>query len=88
MDRDKPLAARRARLSARSSSAMGAKFKSAEEAVTSYYEHPSEPNMKGDEFITPFGDLRRWLDAARRRCATATAVIFLQTTVAIAPPRN
>src|SRR2546430_13571477 len=31
----------------------GAKFKSAEEAVTSYYEHPSEPNMKGDEFITP-----------------------------------
>jgi 2,3-bisphosphoglycerate-independent phosphoglycerate mutase len=31
----------------------GAKFKSAEEAIAHYYDHPSEPNMKGDEFITP-----------------------------------
>ena len=31
----------------------GAKFRSAEEAVKHYYDHPLEPNMSGDEFITP-----------------------------------
>src|SRR5947209_10327279 len=31
----------------------GPRFRSAEEAVKSYYEHPTEPNMSGDEFITP-----------------------------------
>src|SRR4051812_11773230 len=31
----------------------GAKFTSAEHAVTHYYENPTEPNMNGDEFITP-----------------------------------
>jgi 2,3-bisphosphoglycerate-independent phosphoglycerate mutase len=31
----------------------GPKFKSAEEAVQNYYDHPSEPNMAGDEFVTP-----------------------------------
>src|SRR5262245_1145894 len=31
----------------------GAKFRSAEEAVARYYAHPTEPNMTGDEFITP-----------------------------------
>jgi 2,3-bisphosphoglycerate-independent phosphoglycerate mutase len=31
----------------------GAKFRSAEEAVTSYYARPTEPNMSGDEFVTP-----------------------------------
>jgi 2,3-bisphosphoglycerate-independent phosphoglycerate mutase len=31
----------------------GARFRSAEEAVTHYYEHPSESNMSGDEFIAP-----------------------------------
>jgi 2,3-bisphosphoglycerate-independent phosphoglycerate mutase len=30
----------------------GAKFKSAEEAVAWYYDHPSEPSMNGDEFVT------------------------------------
>jgi 2,3-bisphosphoglycerate-independent phosphoglycerate mutase len=31
----------------------GAKFKSAVEAITWYYDHPTEPNMSGDEFVTP-----------------------------------
>src|SRR5436305_11288384 len=31
----------------------GPKFRSAEEAVAYYYEHPTEPSMKGDEFVTP-----------------------------------
>jgi 2,3-bisphosphoglycerate-independent phosphoglycerate mutase len=31
----------------------GAKFRSAEDAITRYYDHPTEDNMKGDEFITP-----------------------------------
>jgi 2,3-bisphosphoglycerate-independent phosphoglycerate mutase len=33
--------------------AEGAKFKSAEDAITFYYDHPTEPNMSGDEFVTP-----------------------------------
>ena len=32
---------------------VGAKFRTAEEAVRAYYNHPTEPNMSGDEFITP-----------------------------------
>jgi 2,3-bisphosphoglycerate-independent phosphoglycerate mutase len=32
---------------------LGAKFRSADEAITYYYEHPTEPNMSGDEFVTP-----------------------------------
>jgi 2,3-bisphosphoglycerate-independent phosphoglycerate mutase len=31
----------------------GPKFKSAESAVQNYYDHPTEPNMSGDEFVTP-----------------------------------
>jgi 2,3-bisphosphoglycerate-independent phosphoglycerate mutase len=31
----------------------GAKFRSADEAITHYYEHPTEPNMSGDEFVVP-----------------------------------
>jgi 2,3-bisphosphoglycerate-independent phosphoglycerate mutase len=31
----------------------GAKFRSAEDAITRYYDYPSEQNMKGDEFIAP-----------------------------------
>ncbi len=31
----------------------GARFRSAEEAIAHYYEHPTEPSMAGDEFITP-----------------------------------
>jgi 2,3-bisphosphoglycerate-independent phosphoglycerate mutase len=31
----------------------GPKFRSAEEAVAFYYVHPTEPSMKGDEFVTP-----------------------------------
>ncbi|MDP9174691.1 MAG: 2,3-bisphosphoglycerate-independent phosphoglycerate mutase [Planctomycetota bacterium] len=31
----------------------GPKFISAEAAVQHYYDHPTEPNMSGDEFITP-----------------------------------
>jgi 2,3-bisphosphoglycerate-independent phosphoglycerate mutase len=31
----------------------GPKFKSATEAIQSYYAHPTETNMSGDEFITP-----------------------------------
>ena len=34
-------------------SGQGAKFRSAEEAVTHYYAHPTEPNMNGDEFVVP-----------------------------------
>jgi 2,3-bisphosphoglycerate-independent phosphoglycerate mutase len=32
---------------------MGPKFKSAEAAITYYYEHPTEPTMTGDEFVIP-----------------------------------
>jgi 2,3-bisphosphoglycerate-independent phosphoglycerate mutase len=31
----------------------GPKFRSAEEAIQNYYDHPSSANMAGDEFITP-----------------------------------
>jgi 2,3-bisphosphoglycerate-independent phosphoglycerate mutase len=31
----------------------GAKFRSAEEAIKHYYDHPTEPNMSGDEFVVP-----------------------------------
>jgi 2,3-bisphosphoglycerate-independent phosphoglycerate mutase len=31
----------------------GAKFSSAERAVQNYYDHPTESNMSGDEFVTP-----------------------------------
>lgn len=31
----------------------GAKFNSAGQAVQNYYDHPTEPNMAGDEFVTP-----------------------------------
>jgi len=31
----------------------GAKFTSAEQAVQHYYDHPTESNMSGDEFVTP-----------------------------------
>jgi 2,3-bisphosphoglycerate-independent phosphoglycerate mutase len=31
----------------------GPHFPSAEDAITYYYDHPSAPNMKGDEFVTP-----------------------------------
>src|SRR5205085_1976311 len=31
----------------------GAKFRSATEAVQHYYDHPTEPNMSGDEFVVP-----------------------------------
>ena len=54
---------------ARSSFGDGPQFQSAEEAITHYYEHPTEPNMTGDEFVTPVGHHRR---RRRRRCATVT----------------
>jgi len=31
----------------------GATFRSAQDAVAYYYDHPTEPNMSGDEFVTP-----------------------------------
>jgi 2,3-bisphosphoglycerate-independent phosphoglycerate mutase len=31
----------------------GPRFQSATEAIQSYYDHPTEPNMAGDEFVTP-----------------------------------
>jgi len=31
----------------------GPRFRTAAEAIKSYYEHPTEPNMSGDEFVTP-----------------------------------
>ena len=31
----------------------GPRFRGAEAAITYYYEHPTEPNMSGDEFIVP-----------------------------------
>jgi 2,3-bisphosphoglycerate-independent phosphoglycerate mutase len=31
----------------------GVKFKNAEQAIAWYYDHPTEPNMSGDEFVTP-----------------------------------
>jgi 2,3-bisphosphoglycerate-independent phosphoglycerate mutase len=35
------------------SQGLGAKFKTADEAITYYYQHPTETNMAGDEFVTP-----------------------------------
>jgi 2,3-bisphosphoglycerate-independent phosphoglycerate mutase len=32
---------------------VGPRFRTAEQAITWYYEHPTEPNMSGDEFVTP-----------------------------------
>ena len=32
---------------------VGPRFTSAEAAITYYYEHPTEPNMNGDEFVVP-----------------------------------
>jgi len=34
-------------------SGTGEKYRSAEEAVSHYYAHPTEPNMAGDEFVVP-----------------------------------
>src|SRR5215207_597536 len=31
----------------------GPRFRSAEAAIQYYYDHPTEPNMSGDEFVTP-----------------------------------
>jgi 2,3-bisphosphoglycerate-independent phosphoglycerate mutase len=31
----------------------GKKFRSAAEAIQDYYDHPTEPNMSGDEFVAP-----------------------------------
>ncbi len=31
----------------------GAEFPSAQAAIQNYYDHPTEPNMTGDEFVTP-----------------------------------
>src|ERR1700722_3201040 len=31
----------------------GPKFNSATEAIQNYYDHPTEPNLSGDEFVTP-----------------------------------
>jgi len=31
----------------------GKKFRSATEAIQDYYDHPTEPNMSGDEFVAP-----------------------------------
>jgi 2,3-bisphosphoglycerate-independent phosphoglycerate mutase len=31
----------------------GKKYRSAAEAIQNYYDHPTEPNMSGDEFVTP-----------------------------------
>jgi 2,3-bisphosphoglycerate-independent phosphoglycerate mutase len=33
--------------------ARGRKFRSAAEAIQDYYDHPTEPNMSGDEFVAP-----------------------------------
>jgi 2,3-bisphosphoglycerate-independent phosphoglycerate mutase len=33
--------------------AEGPRFAGAEEAIQNYYDHPTEPNMSGDEFVTP-----------------------------------
>ena len=51
MDRDNRWL--RARRLPRVASVAFAKFRSAEEAITWYYDHPTEPNMSGDEFVTP-----------------------------------
>jgi len=37
----------------RAISGQGAKFRSTEQAIQHYYDHPAEPNMAGDEFVTP-----------------------------------
>ena len=47
-------------------------FTSAEEAVADYYEHPSSPSQKGDEFVTP----RTVGDAGASRIRSKDTVIF------------
>ena len=54
---------------------VGANFPSATAAIQAYYDHPTEPNMSGDEFVTP----SVMVDAAGRPLTTVKAgdaVIF------------
>jgi 2,3-bisphosphoglycerate-independent phosphoglycerate mutase len=56
--------------------AEGPKFRTAEQAVVHYYDHPTEPNMAGDEFITPSiitGDVG---DKAVATVRTGDSVLF------------
>lgn len=52
----------------------GRSFASAAEAIQHYYEHPSEVNRRGDEFITP--SVIRTGDGSGARIADGDAVIF------------
>ena len=72
------------RPTARSSSATGRSSRTAEEAVTRYYEHPTEPNMSGDEFVTPVGHHRRRRRARPARPSTTATASSSTTTAATA----
>ena len=54
----------------------GAKFASAEAAITRYYEHPTEPNMSGDEFVTPSVITRADGTTPRATVRNSDSVIF------------
>ena len=54
----------------------GPRFRSAEDAVKYYYDHPTEANMSGDEFVTPSvmtGDIG---DKPLTRVADGDSVVF------------
>ena len=54
----------------------GARFPSAQQAVHHYYAHPTEPNMAGDEFITPSVIVEPKSDRPVASVCSGDAVIF------------
>ena len=54
----------------------GARFRTAEQAITAYYERPIEPNMSGDEFVTPSVITRDVADKPIATVRDGDSVIF------------
>ena len=53
---------------------VGARFRSADEAIRHYYDHPSDPNCCGDEFVQP--SLIVGTDSSVARIVDGDSVIF------------
>jgi 2,3-bisphosphoglycerate-independent phosphoglycerate mutase len=54
----------------------GPKFRTAEQAIQNYYANPTEPNMSGDEFVTPSVITGHSTDKPLATVADGDAVIF------------
>jgi 2,3-bisphosphoglycerate-independent phosphoglycerate mutase len=54
----------------------GAKFRSAIDAIGWYYDHPTEPNMSGDEFVTPSVICREDGTTPRATVKNGDSIIF------------